>query len=483
MENRDFYEILSPVGDMETFYTAIKSGANAVYMGLPKFNARMRAENINLDNLSKLVSFAHLKNVQVYITLNTILKDSEIKEAIELVGICLSSGVDAFIVQDFGLVYALKSVYPDIVLHGSTQMGVHNVRGAKVAKELGLSRVVLSREVTLSDIEDIANNVDIELEVFIQGAMCVCFSGNCYISSIKHNASGNRGECKQLCRLPYTLTDGKNTKKGYMISPRDNSMIDYLDKLMELGVKSYKIEGRLRHSGYVRVCTSTYASAMNDILEQKEINKEKLKKNLSRVFARGEYISGYFNGNDIINKDINNHLGEYIGEVVSSSKFKDIFKITLKLNRNIVQNDGLKFVLSNNDIITLGVGNIEYNGNNIIVYGKNYIPAKSKVYLSLDSKFESSYIDIDTKIKLKMAFEGYIGNRCSLRITYNDIDITEHGEVCQSPKSKPITRDNVVNQLSKIDKSVFEIENIDIDMEEVFLPLSAINELRRVDIY
>ena len=233
MEN---FEILSPVGDLKTFYTAIKSGCNAVYFGLPKFNARMRAENISLENLPEIIRYAHLKNVKCYMTLNTLLTNKEIAEAVELVGNCLNAGVDAFIVQDMGLVYALKNAYPGINLHASTQMGVHNVRGAKVLKNLGFSRIVLSRECTLEDIKDIKNNVDIELEVFVHGAMCVAFSGNCYLSSIKCSASGNRGECKQLCRLPYTLTDGVHSQNGYTLSIRDNCMLDYMKDLMDIGV-------------------------------------------------------------------------------------------------------------------------------------------------------------------------------------------------------------------------------------------------------
>lgn len=474
MRERNFYEVLSPVGDKETFYRAIKSGADAVYMGLPKYNARMKAENITIDSLLDMITYAKLKGVKVYITLNTLLMSHEIEDIISLVGECLAKGVDAFIVQDMGLIYALKNTYPDIVLHGSTQMGVHNVRGAKVAKELGLSRIVLSREVTLEDIKEISENVDIELEVFIQGAMCIAFSGNCYLSSLKHGASGNRGECKQLCRLPYELAN----KKGYYLSPRDNCMLDYLSDLMELNVKSFKIEGRLRHSGYVSVSTSVYSRAMSDILSGKITNLDTYKSMLKRVFSRGEYTSGYMDTNDIINPIQNNHLGEEIGTVLSCNKFKDIYKITMKLNKQIHSGDGLKFV-TNNDMVSLGVGNIERNGDKYIVYGKNYIRNTSKVYLSMDTEFENSIPDISKHIDLAFKFYGFVGNKARLVVEARGVSFEVLGEECQVPKSRPLTDENIATQLGKVDSDLFNIKDIQIDIEEIFLPLSAINELRR----
>lgn len=470
-------EILSPVGDKKTFYTAIKSGCDAVYFGLPKFNARLRAENISLDNLEELVTYAHLKGVKCYITLNTILTDKEILEAITLVEKCLSVGVDAFIVQDIGLIHALKSVFPDINLHGSTQMGIHNVRGAKVAKKLGLSRIVLSRECTIADIREIKDNVDIELEVFVQGAMCVGFSGNCYFSSIKHGASGNRGECKQLCRLNYTLSDNDKKIYGYPLSIRDNCMLDYLEELIALGVSSLKIEGRLRHDGYVAVATSTYKKAVNNILNNKENDYMSLKNDLYRVFARGEFIPLYNSGNDVIDVSTNNHLGQYIGEVVSCSKFKDIYKITIKSNRKISTGDGLKFMTK--DILSMGVGNVENTSDKYIVYGKNYIQNGTKVYMSLDGEFERSVRDYSRRRKVDIQFEGYIGNRSKLILSSGSVSVTCYGDVCEQGKNKVISKDVIIEQISKWDNDIFVLGDCDIDIEDIYMPLSKINELRR----
>ena len=496
------FEVLSPAGDVNNFYEAIRSGADAVYMGLDKFNARMKAENIGINDLDELIRFAHLKGVKVYITLNTLLSDSEIREAIAMVGDCLKAGVDAFIVQDYGLIGVLKAVYPNIVLHGSTQLGVHNRYGAIVAKSLGLSRVVLSREVALEDIKDISENVDIELEVFVQGAMCVCFSGNCYLSSLKHGASGNRGECKQLCRLSYTMISSTSKIKGYTISPRDNCMLPYLKELCEIGVVSFKIEGRLRRKGYVGVSTRIYRQAV-DIIESElgidvnnledglvaneryvnlgtlnKFNLEDSKMSLKKVFSRGEFISGYFNGNDIIDINNNNHIGEKIGSVVRCEKFKDIYKITMELNAEIHSGDGLKFKFDN-EIESLGVGNIEKHDNKHMVYGKNHIKPNSEVYRVLDVQFENTGEDISRSRQLNINIEARVGNPIVVKCRCGNKEICVSGAECVEAKSRPITEQNIIEQFSKgIDGYVLNFDSVVLE-GNVFLPLSELNSLRR----
>ena len=479
MEN---IEVLSPAGDIESLKIAITSGADAVYFGLNKFNARMKAENISIDNLAEMVSYAHLKGVRTYVTINTLLTDSELKELVGLVGECLTAGVDAFIVQDYGVIGVLKEVYPNIVLHGSTQLGVHNVRGARVAKELGLSRVVLSREVTLDDIREIRENVDIELEVFVQGAMCVCFSGNCYLSSLKFGASGNRGLCKQLCRLGYTMADSKSRKTGYMLSPRDNCMLDYLADLYEAGVVSLKIEGRLRRGGYVAVATRNYRNAVDSIIYGIPFDKNRAERELKKVFSRGEFISGYFEYKNIIDSRNNAHLGEKIGKVLSSVRFKDLYKITIATNIELASGDGLKIVDGDNQITTLGVGNIDKNGNNVIVYGKNPVKTGAEVYRVLDSEFENTILDLSKKRLINLSARVVVGE--SLKLTaYCDEDIfaSVSGEVVQVAQKAPLSKEKIIDNLSKWDRDIFGIVSVDFEdfSDNAFLPISAINELRR----
>lgn len=483
-------EILSPVGEKAGFFESIKSGADALYMGLPKFNARMKAENITLEDLQDLIKYAHLKNVKVYITMNTILKNSEVAEAVAMAGECMNAGVDAFIVQDLGLISQLKSAYPHIVLHGSTQMGVHNVWGAKVAKEVGLSRVVLSRECTISDIDSIAKNVDIELEVFVQGANCVCFSGNCYLSSIKCGASGNRGECKQLCRLPYTLGDGNNNVSGYTLSPRDNCLLDNLGDLIDIGVKSLKIEGRLRNLGYIKVATSTYRQAIDSISAGEKIDVGKYKQQLKRVFARGEYVSGYNGGNNIIDVVNNNHLGIKIGKVKSIAKFKDLYKIGIMLNLNNVASnnesgqfklaigDGLKFK-NENKIVSLGVGNVEYYNNICYVFGKNYIDIDSEVYLAKDAALENSVPDMSFRNGLHIVAHVVANEGIYVKFTSGNCICEYKGECVEKALKKPITDVVIAEQLGKVDRDIFGEPTFEIETSNAFISLSSLNAIRR----
>lgn len=479
MENTSInHEILSPVGDINGFYTAIRSGADAVYMGLNKYNARMRAENISLDNLPSLVRYAHLKSVKVYITLNTILTTREVEDVCDMVATCLRAGVDAFIVQDVGLISILKTRYPEIVLHGSTQLGVHNIRGARMAKELGLSRVVLSRECTLDDIKAISESVDIELEVFVQGAMCVCFSGNCYMSSLKHNASGNRGECKQLCRLPYTLSDATKSIDGYTLSPRDNCMLSHLKDLCELGVCSFKIEGRLRHLGYIGVATNSYRIALDSILNNKTFNNARLESDLKKVFSRGEFISSYNGGNDIIDRINNNHMGVKIGKVLSCQRFKDIYRITIQSDTPIITGDGLKFV-HNNSIESMGVGNVDIINKNYIVYGKNYVYNDSIVYKTLDTDLENNVKDYSRKLNTSVYAEAICGNRLKIEYRVGDVSAEVYGDVCEPARNAPMTEESFIKQLSKIDRDIYDIVSYDIVTDGVFVAVSKLNELRR----
>ncbi len=475
------YEVLSPAGDLECLKTAIRSGADAVYFGLNKFNARLKADNISLDNLEETVRYAHLKGVKTYVTINTLVSDSELKELVDMVGKCIEAGVDAYIVQDYGIIGTLRAVYPGIVLHGSTQLGVHNVRGARVAKSLGLSRVVLSREATLDDIREIKSQVDIELEVFVQGAMCVCFSGNCYLSSLKFGASGNRGLCKQLCRLTYTLSDGNKSKSGYTISPRDNCMVDYLANLCELGVVSFKIEGRLRRSGYVAVATRTYREVVDSITSGKSFDYNMVKKDLQKVFSRGEFISGYNDTKNVIDTQSNAHMGELIGRVVQSTRFKDMYRITMDISAELHQSDGLKFVDDNNNVITLGVGNIDRIGSNIVVYGKNSVKANSKVYRVLDSEFESNIIDKSRKRVVDIQVSAVIGEPLKLTAICEKWVVSVSGDNVQEALKSPLSKEKISENLGKWDRDIFDINSIkflDFD-NNVFLPISSINEARR----
>lgn len=276
-------ELLAPAGSMESLYAAIENGADAVYMGAPKFNARQFASNIT--NLNEAVQIAHQNGVAVHLTLNTLIRDRELQEWLNVAHDAATSGVDAFIVQDLGGASLLRTYFPHIPLHASTQMTVHSTAGAKALEELSYQRIVLARELTKSELSHIKKNTEVELEVFVHGALCVSYSGQCLMSSMLGGRSANRGECAQPCRLQYTSP----TKKGHLLSTKDLCLIDQLQELRRLGISSIKIEGRMKSAEYVGVVTRLYRRA----LDGKEITP-KDREDLLIAFNRGGFTRGLF---------------------------------------------------------------------------------------------------------------------------------------------------------------------------------------------
>ena len=253
-------ELLSPVGDFECLKAAVQNGADAVYFGAGNFNARARAANFSGEALKDAIMYAKLRNVKTNLTLNTLIKNEEFEDAVKLAVNAYNLGIDAIIIQDLGLAKYLLEHHPKIVLHASTQMTVHNLSGVKQLENMGFSRVVLSRELNINEKKNIKQNTSAELEVFVHGALCISYSGQCLFSSIVGGRSGNRGLCAQPCRLPYELLDSKNTKidSGYLLSPRDLCGIEFLPELIKSGIDCFKIEGRLKSPEYVGTVTRIY---------------------------------------------------------------------------------------------------------------------------------------------------------------------------------------------------------------------------------
>lgn len=237
-------EVLAPAGSMESVIAAAKSGADAIYIGAKDFSARASAENFTIDEIKEVTSYCRERGILVYLTLNTLIFDSEMESALNLCREAYKAGIDAVIVQDLGLASLIKKSMPDLPLHASTQLSVHTPSGAEALKELGFARVVLARELSKAEIKEIADAVDIELEVFVHGALCMSVSGQCYFSAMLGSRSGNRGRCAQPCRLPFKVKGGN----GYALSLKDSSLIQYLRELEAMGVKSAKIEGRMKRA-------------------------------------------------------------------------------------------------------------------------------------------------------------------------------------------------------------------------------------------
>ncbi len=280
-------EILAPAGGMESVYAAVRSGADAVYMGAENFSARSSAQNFTKEELKSAIDYCHLHGVKTYLTLNTLIFDTEMQEALDLSVRAYNLGIDALIIQDLGLASILKNELPEIPLHGSTQMSVHTPEGAKLLQDLGFKRVVLSRELSLKEIKEIKEHTDIELEVFIHGALCMCVSGQCYFSAMLGGRSGNRGKCAQPCRLPFKLKGGSD----YALSLKDLSLMDHIGELEKIGVHSLKIEGRMKRPEYVAAATKAAKNMRDEGFIDEETRFE-----LEGVFSRTGFTDAYLLG-------------------------------------------------------------------------------------------------------------------------------------------------------------------------------------------
>ena len=413
-------ELLSPAGDFECLKAAIQNGANAVYLGTDSFNARMSANNFDTENLKEAVNYAHLRNVKINLTLNTLIKNEEFSDALQIAKNAAEIGVDAIIVQDLGLAKKIIELFPNIEVHASTQLTSHNLESVKKLEAIGFKRVVLSRELNIDEIRHICNNTNIEIEVFIHGALCISYSGQCLLSSMIGSRSGNRGRCAQACRLPYELLENdKVIDKGYLLSPKDLCSIDYLKDLIDAGVASFKIEGRMKKPEYVAIVTSIYRKYINNILETGF--SENLSNNdyndLLQVFNRGGFSSGHISSNpnqNLVFKEKQNNMGIYLGKVYDYNKNKGYVKLqiensNLEIGDSVSINDCVYHVSellindknvktsSISDKITIG----RMKGNNIRKNSKIYkIESKSLNYKALQTF--SNVENIKTKLEGKI---------------------------------------------------------------------------------
>ena len=280
-------ELLSPAGSMEALRAAVQNGADAVYLGYGEFNARRNAKNFTVEELQEAISYCHVRGVQVHLTLNILVSDREMRQAAEVIRTAANLGVDAFIVQDLGMVQLCRQLAPSVAVHASTQMSIHSLEGVLQAAEMGCSRVVLARELSREEIAFICKNSPVEIEVFVHGALCMCYSGQCYLSSVIGRRSGNRGQCAQPCRMAYGY--GRYEESRYPLSLKDSCLVDYLQELRRMGVRSLKIEGRMKRPEYVAVVTRIYRSVLNG-----NAVSEQDRADLEAAFSRQGFTQGYY---------------------------------------------------------------------------------------------------------------------------------------------------------------------------------------------
>lgn len=496
-------ELLSPVGDFDCLKAAVQNGADAVYFGGDTFSARAFAKNFDDKTLEKAITYAKIRGVKTNLTLNTLIKNNELQDAIELAKKAYQYGIGAIIVQDLGLASYLIKHFPNLAIHASTQLSVHNLEGVLKLQELGFSRVVLARELSLQEIEYICQNSNVEIEVFVHGALCISYSGQCLFSSMIGGRSGNRGKCAQPCRLPYELIeeseDGTQHQldKGYLLSPRDLCGLEYLSDLKKAGVSCLKIEGRMKSPEYVATVTKIYKKYL-DLETGFKIN-EKDKKDLLQVFNRGGFSSGHLVSSKP-NKNLvypvkPNNMGIFLGNISNFNANKGHISFTTA--DELAIGDKIAVENKNHEMALYTISELMINNKNVsqAVSGdkvkigrmKGKIFVGNKIYKMSDKHLSSLALDTlnnenrKTYLNCKMILKKDIPVKFSV---FDDNGITIEivsSIVPEIAVNAPITKERLVAQISKTNNTPFHFKNIEIDLDDgLYIPgISNINELRR----
>lgn len=477
-------ELLAPAGSMEALKAAIANGCDAIYLGTKKFGARAYSANFDYDMLEKATDYAHLRGVKIYVTMNTIVFEDEIKDMKEQLEILYNIGVDGVIVQDLAALNVIVSLYPDMEVHCSTQMGIDDAEGALLMKELGAKRVVLAREVPIEKVKQVREKVDVKVEVFAHGALCVSFSGNCLMSGLIGFRSGNRGRCVGSCRKEYDMintTTGDSLGSSYILSMKDLNTVDYVSKLD--GIDSLKIEGRMKEPEYVANVVATYRKAIDGNATKQD--KADLQKTFNRTYTKGYLF--HEDKKDITNTDRPNNFGYEIGKV---SKFvKGYYEI--KLNKALHQNDIIRISHGTEDVNLKAVKLYDKNGNLINKADKEvYIKIKEKlnigdlVYITKDYNF---YKELDNQLDgeykrfaLDMQIRAYVGN--PLVIDAKGLGESyryQSEETLDEATNLPSDENQVKKQLGKLGDTVFTLGKVDYHANNVFIPSKLLNNARR----
>ena len=488
-------ELLSPAGDLKCLKVAVQNGANAVYFGAQEFNARINSENFNREQLVEAIKYAKLRGVKTHLTLNILIKNSEFEDAIKLVEFAYNSGIDAVIIQDLGLAKKVIELFPDLEVHSSTQMTIYNLDGVNEIKELGFSRCVLARELSINEIEYICKNSDIDIEVFIHGALCICYSGQCLMSSMIGGRSGNRGRCAGTCRLPYTLLrDNEEQERGYLLSSKDVCTLDIIPELINAGVKSFKIEGRMKSPEYVGIVTSIYRKYIDLAESNKEYKvDEEDREKLMQIFNRGGFSTGYLKGKlgrKMMYTKRPNHIGVCVGEVIGYNPNKGYVKA--KLAKEINLGDSITINDSSCKISELMQGNNNIksaNATQVVTIGriKGKIKNGDTIYKTVSEKLNKDIIQFSSKENIKRPIEAkiYLKENEQLKLEIKDLwsglQFTSVEDVIvQKADNKGISKERIQEQLSKTGNTPFEMKDIEVIADEnIIVPISGLNNIRR----
>ncbi|MCH5148531.1 MAG: U32 family peptidase [Clostridiales bacterium] len=456
-------EILAPAGNKNCAYSAINAGADAIYLGLKNFSARSSAENFDFSELEEICTYAHALGVKVYVAMNTLIKDSELSAFLNDAACSVNAGADALIISDIFLGAYIKNICPEIELHLSTQAGICNVYGARLAKDYGFSRVILSRETAFSDIADIAKII--ETEVFIQGALCTCFSGQCYLSSFAGGNSGNRGKCKQPCRKLYSIDRIGYEEQAYRLSLSDLSIGRNIEKLLDAGVFSFKIEGRMRRSEYVCAAVEYYKTLLCGESGDRQLS------NLKRTYNRGNYTKGLAFGQDksFISSRVQGHIGEFVG-IVNVENGKYLCDTKAKFS------DGDCFKILRNG---KEVGGAKFGGtthSKPILTTNAHLKNGDKVFITTDAELNKNLLSKRKSIKIELSAQFNSGEKAKININGNEY-FSE--SILEPSVSRPLTSEDIINCFKKIDKYPFEVIFGAIQTDGVFVASSQLNGIRR----
>lgn len=478
-------ELLSPAGNLESFYLAINNGADALYLGLDKFSARAYASNFTIESLKDLVKYAHLRNTKIYVAINTIIYDHELPEVYKTIDELATIFVDGIIAQDLAVINYITNTYRSIYAHASTQLGIDDVFGASITKEMGVNRIVFARETPLEDIKDIKEKLGIEVEAFIHGALCVSYSGNCFMSSAIGERSGNRGRCAGCCRKLYTLEDTvtkEEIKTGYLLSMKDLNVSRNIKDFSF--VDSLKIEGRMKEPTYVGKVTKYY----RDILDHKKVGFETLDKVFNRTYTKG-YILGE-DKMDITNIERPNNFGYLIGKVERAFKNKVMIRLSSPLNK------GDQIRIETNDPreeISIAVTRLLDSSFNVVESAKRlcvvdcpkWVEIGANAYKTKDSEFyarsEKELAEAQKKLEIDVRLIAKLGEPLSLRLRYKGYEVTVLSSYIVSKASKKAaTKESLVSQLDRMGDTPYKLGNVSVLLDEdVFVPLSSLNDLRR----
>ena len=509
-------ELLSPVGDWDCLEAAVQNGADSVYFGVEQFNARIFAANFSTEDMKKAIEYCKIRNVKTHLTLNTLIKDSEFEDAVYLAKQAYEAGIDAIIVQDFGLAKFLIKNFPDFPIHASTQMTIHNLQGVLELEKLGFQRVVLSRELPIHEIEYICSHSNVEIETFIHGALCICYSGQCLFSSVVGSRSANRGKCAGPCRLPYELLAKENGSgathvldKGYLLSPKDLCGIAYLPRLIKAGVKCFKIEGRMKSPEYVATVTRIYRKYIDMVLNDQEfLIDEKDINDLMQVFNRGGFSSGHLDSKpnrSLIFPEKPNNIGIYLGKIKKYNPSKGY--ITLQLEEPLeigdyisVTREETKYLVSElmikgknvktanpGDEITIGrmKGNIAVGDKIYRITSKTLTHFAHSTYQNCENKKIPLNCNVTIRQNEPLRIEVFSTNSIPSSSIYHNahVEVTSTTTPIKALKT-PISVERIIEQISKTNDTPYIFENVTVLLDDgLYLPsISALNELRRTAI-